>query len=587
MSFIVLEALPYGNMTAQKGSIPVPKVEASFTDPDASRVDTPNGTWFLMGIERVDEGSLEMLVATGDAADFCQSHRDALVVFIEHTNGEARSLQVWRGIFSGRELFFAVRRTGDVVLSDHFRNVLAALPRSDRMPDERILTAHYLFRKPHGRMTYSKAITRVSHAEHLVIDPRTSEVQWSLFDQVDASPDHRSTEEYVSAIDASLKGALDRVPEVGSTALMFSGGVDSTLLMTYVPESVRAVTFVPDTPEFGPETNYARDAASMLGIGSDEIPYAESDFLEMLETITDMAGTPLFDDATPYFGNLIREQPYDSFVTGEGGDSAFGISLKLARISSWFRFPVVREALGAAAPHVPGQLGYRMRQIVPIAAGFAKSPLSPDGYAGNARTFGDTSLFQSLVDTSLVEELKMMQLDYVTQRVKLGANPASVFQSHIEVAHWMILFGNPCLFDRLIAHACGKRILSPYLDGPVLAELTRVPVEERYIRGLRAKWILKDLLARRLPPYPTNQRKKATALPYERFYRAGPLTTIWNDYDVPAIFTGAKRDELVREPSTSTWNAITYAIWKQRVAENPDLRPHAAKVTASFDVIAG
>jgi hypothetical protein len=112
-------------------------------------------------------------------------------------------------------------------------------------------------------------------------------------------------------------------------------------------------------------------------------------------------------------------------------------------------------------------------------------------------------------------------------------------------------------------------------------------VEERYIRGLTAKWILKDLLDQRLPGYPSNQRKNATGLPFARFYRDGPLTTIWDTYDVPDRFEGEMRDELVASPSTSTWNAITYAVWEQRIARNRDLQPHEAKLAASFTIQTG
>jgi len=565
----------------------MPTVEATFTDPDAVRIETPSGVWFLLGMDNADDASVHALTSTGDAVHFCRKYRDALVVFIEQSNGTAQRLQAWKGIFSGRELFFTVRPSQDVVLSDHMVNVLAALPPKDRLPDEQSLIDHYLFRKPYGRMTYSAAITRLSHAEHLEIELLSGKVRWSLFDRVEADTEPRSPAEYVTAIDVALARSLDRIPADGSTALLFSGGVDSTLLMTYLRDSAQPVTFVPDTPEFSVETRYAREASSLIGMSLDEIPTPESEFVEMLEVSTDMLGTPAFDDATAYFDRLILSQPYGDFVSGVGADSAFGMSLKIARFASWFRFPGIRGALSSVAPHVPGHLGYRMRQVAPIAGGFARNPMDPHGFAGNARLFGDTSLFQSTVDPSLVTEAKAYELEYVTQRIERTAAVESVFLSHIELAHWMLLFGNPTMLERMVAHARGKRIIAPYADSRVLAELIRIPIDERYVRGLRAKWLLKDLLGQRLPGYPTDQRKKATALPYERFYNDGPLTTFWDHYDVPDVFTGKNRDALVGSPSTSTWNAITYAIWEKRVAKNPDLQPHEAHLVASFTVGSG
>ncbi len=562
----------------------MPTVEATFTDPDAVRIETPSGVWFLLGTDDADNASLETLTSTGDAVHFCRKYGDALVVFVEQSNGTAQRLQAWKGILSGRELFFTVRPSQDVVLSDHMVNVLAALPPTDRLPDEQSLIGHYLFRKPFGRKTYSAAITRLSHAEHLEIELLSGEVRWSLFDRIEADTEPRSPAEYVTAIDVALAKSFDGIPADGSAALMFSGGVDSTLLMTYLRDSAKPVTFVPDTPEFSAETRYARDAISLIGMSLDEIPMPESEFVEMLEVSTDMLGTPAFDDAIAYLGRLILSQPYRVFVSGEGADSGFGMSLKLARFASWFRFPGVRGALSIAAPHVPGHLGYRLRQIAPMADGFARNPMDPDGFAGNTRTFGDTSLFQSTVDPSMVTEAQAHELEYVTQRIERSATVGSVFLSHVEIAQWMVVFGNPAMLERLMAHARGKRFIAPYVDSRVLAELARIPIDERYVRGLRAKWLLKDLLRQRLPGYPTDQRKKATALPYERFYNDGPLTTFWDHYDVPDIFTGKNRDALVGSPSTTTWNAITYAIWERRVAKNPDLQPHDAHLVASFTI---
>ena len=565
----------------------VPKVEMSFTDPDAVRIDTPSGVWFLLGARNIEQSSIDSLTTTGEAEDFCRRNRGALVVFVETHGSNAVMLCMWRGLFSTYELFFSQRPSGDVIVSDHFRNVLAALPVADRLPSEHGLVAHYLTRKPYGTTTYSASVTRLPQAESVRIDLTTGSTDLSMFDEITADADKRPSEEYVKAIDGALGESFANIPQEGGTAMMFSGGVDSTLLMTYAPKTTVAITFVPDTPEFQAETAYARSAISLLGGELHEVPTPEARFVEMLEAVTDALGTPCFDDSNPYFAELVLNQPYDNYVFGQGADSAFGMSLKLSRFSSWFRFPGVRHAVSGAAPYVPGHLGYRLGQVAPKAEGFSKDLLDPEGYAGNSRSFGNTTLFQKTVDPSSVARVKAEQLEFVTKRVNPAANPDSAFLSHIELSHWMVVLGNSMMLQRLVAQSVGRRVLGPYMDADVLSELAMIPVEERYIQGLRAKWVLKDLIDQRVPGYPSNQRKKATALPYQRFYTDGPLTTIWDRYDVPDIFEGELRDELVSSPSTSTWNAITYAVWEQRVAKNPDLEPHDAHLAASFTIETG
>ena len=120
---------------------------------------------------------------------------------------------------------------------------------------------------------------------------------------------------------------------------------------------------------------------------------------------------------------------------------------------------------------------------------------------------------------------------------------------------------------------CSKtgRAIGPYCDWRVLSVLTTVPLEERYVVGLRAKWMLKELLKAKVPNYPIDQRKKATALPWKRFYTNGPLTGIWDRYDVPDIFSGDLERHVTETPTAATWSAIAHAIWNQRIAKNPNL----------------
>ena len=130
-------------------------------------------------------------------------------------------------------------------------------------------------------------------------------------------------------------------------------------------------------------------------------------------------------------------------------------------------------------------------------------------------------------------------------------------------------------------------MIGPYCDPDVLTALATIPVRDRYVRGLSAKWLLKELLAQRLPQYPVKQRKKATALPWRRFYTNGPLTGVWDSYPVPEIFEGDLRDELVREPMVNTWTALAYSIWVERVVRNDGLEPHPATLHAVFDTARG
>ncbi len=60
---------------------------------------------------------------------------------------------------------------------------------------------------------------------------------------------------------------------------------------------------------------------------------------------------------------------------------------------------------------------------------------------------------------------------------------------------------------------------------------------------------------------------------FVQYYKAGPLSRIWDSYDVPEFITGEARTRMVSAPLDTTYSAVSYAIWNRRVLENQHLEP--------------
>ena len=84
-----------------------------------------------------------------------------------------------------------------------------------------------------------------------------------------------------------------------------------------------------------------------------------------------------------------------------------------------------------------------------------------------------------------------------------------------------------------------------------------------------------------MPGYPIDQQKGFTWIPFERLYASGPLQDIWEHYEVPEIFTGKLRDEVVKG-NRLTWQAIAYAVWDAHIGSNASLTPHQAAIEAQI-----
>jgi len=274
---------------------------------------------------------------------------------------------------------------------------------------------------------------------------------------------------------------------------------------------------------------------------------------------------------------LARLYEYDApaFMIGEGADSVFGSGRGIRRLASLLSGGLGRSLLRRLEGE--GRLGRRAGQIGGYAALFAEGPLSPHGYAGTQLDYyGDMSGTLRIFGEDAHAALNRAMLQEVLDRVEMETAEDDSFLRHIEMAQWRLAFAELTMFGNHDAQAIGKLQVQPYLSWRVVAELLKVPARARYYKGFTGKWMLKELLGRRVKGYRVNRRKLATGLPFKRYFEDGPLTGIWDHYEIPEVIPDELRPEVRNTATPLTWKAITHAIWLNRVVANPGLAPHPA-----------
>ena len=100
-----------------------------FTDRDVQVVSVPGGTWFVIGI--LDDVSGRLALAGNDpvaGARLATEYRNAAVVLVCSDAERWTTIDLWRGLYSMPDLYYATTPSGTVVVSDHVRNVVARLP---------------------------------------------------------------------------------------------------------------------------------------------------------------------------------------------------------------------------------------------------------------------------------------------------------------------------------------------------------------------------------------------------------------------------------------------------------------------------
>jgi len=554
-------------------------VVVSFTDPATVVHQSVQKQWFASGMTHASLLAADQAPDPAAAiADLCREHRSGSVTFVGSENGSANIVISAKGVIGSHERFHTPTDTGWYV-SDHFRNAISQVAVTDRHPSPLALAEHYLFNTTHGDRSYSPKIGRVAHGQMVTIDSTTGQLSNALVDRLTPPAEHVEIEEAIDHLGRAMEIGADAGVAAGRKALLFSGGVDSALLQTYMDPETTIVTWVPDTPEFASETEYARAAARQLGIEIVEVPVREDEYRDLLRRTTEVMGLPPMHGATP-MSAAIYEGPYDTFITGEGADALFGVAQRLAQVSKWFTNPLAVSLLRQAIKVGPPQLRHRLGQIYETAPRLAMPP-GPRSYGvGNAGAALADQVGEVL-GMDLVIALLQAKLDYVDARVELESPQGDHKRRNQEYRHWSFTLADPIVGERHRSQGAGKAYHTIFGSQPVVEAALAVRAKERYAHGLKGKWLVKDLLAKRAPAYPINQRKKPTHIPFDRLYASGPMAGFWDEYDMPEAFTGKARDDVVRGNSL-TWPAVIYAMWDVHIGSNATLTPHPARVEAEI-----
>ena len=559
-----------------------PACQVSLTSPAALRRKGVGGTWFGIGLPREVLEQVASAKDPGDAGDaVVDRERGASLVFVANELSGVVRVIAWKGLFAMNEVFYTRRPDGAWLLTDHFRNAISALPKPERRMSEDALVQHYTSGITLRRTTYARGVSRLMNGDRLDLDVMTGSAEVSCFSRHTTVAVDEPDERHLERIDGAFADLMASLRSVDDLAIGFSGGVDSTLLLSYLGAAGTPVTIKPGSPEFDVETEYARAAAQLLGRTLDEVQLRESDYLNRLEDIVTTQGMPIPTYASPATAAMY-ELPFSTFIVGEGADAIFGSGRGVRRVAAAMSGHTGRSLLRMLEP-APGPLGRRAKQIGGYAALLAPAPSSPDGYAARTNEYyGAGTLPRRMFGEEAIAAMNARFLEQIQERVELETNDGDGFHGHMEICLWQYVFGDRALVGRHSAHARGKQLIEPYLSWSVISEYLKVPARKRYYKRLTGKWIPRTLLARRVPDYQVNKPKLFTSLPFNRYYESGPLAGIWDRYEMPHEIPTEYHNEVRSVVSPVTWMAINHAIWDEHVVSNPTLQPHPAAIEESF-----
>lgn len=548
------------------------KVEVRIGDPEAHCFETAGAFWTVIGTGPALPAGLEDRFARDPdaAATLCSEVGDAVVLKVDLDGDRAVQVTLWKGITSGYELYYAVRPGGEILVGDYFRNLLTALPPAERLVSDRITVDHFLFRSVPGAESYCSNILRTGHGEQITIRPDTGAVKARLFDRVTDHAEPARQQDYLDWIDTALESALASFESRSDAANLLSGGVDSSLIHTYLGTGVPGlyVDRTAGTEDF--ESRYAKQAAKLLNTRLDTVVYDMSAFLDDLAESVRTSGLPTMFYQSVFYLPVWRG-PYKKVVMGLHADTLLGFGVRSTLIAARFASAPGNLFLRAAGPVL--DLTQRLNMIQPQAQQLRRPLDDPYGIAGQVSLRSDLGLVERGFGKSLVRERLERRLAYTLDRVATPDPGTKPVMRGLDLAHLVSNFCEDGISRvRHGASAHKTAVCAPFHSRQVLAAVRRIPPEHRYAKGLEGKYLLKYLLKRRLPDYPINQRKGQSTVPFDQLYSTGPLSRIWEHYEVPPWLAefGTRNGETV--PNGAVQSAVSWAVWQREVLSNPQLK---------------
>jgi len=538
------------------------------------------------GASPADEAALTVIVADPSAV-LAPGPRPAAITFpgAEVTidgGGSADTpptVRLARDLVAEVDLYVAGIGTPHLVVSDAFRGALAHPAAREVGPGSDALLDCLLFRTFPGVTSPLPGVRQVGHGESLTLVRHAGVWQVSAetthrgYAAGTASPDDAWVDQVEAALDDAVRAALAAGPtRAGVARTLFSGGVDSTLLQSFVGPGTPAVMVGASSPEHRPEQDYARHAAGLLGLDLRSLSVDEREYADRLESTVDALALPPHHLQTVLLDAAFRDAPA-TYVTGQFADALFGLPSTGHAALVWrlrWAAPLVAAVGAGPAGRPPFRNARTMRRSL---AALQRPWTDPASWAHRFAVYGDReALGRQLGPAPVAARLRARMAYAASRHATPPRDDATGLAAHLEMGHLVDLLTDDAVrLWRQLAFARGSGFRAPFLTPGVVTAALAVPSPDRFVHGGAVKHALKRLLRRRVPAYPVEQPKLASGLPRERYLASGGvLAPLLHDYPVAAAWSElGGRGPVDALPADVQWNLLTYVLWQERVLRRP------------------
>jgi asparagine synthetase B (glutamine-hydrolysing) len=488
------------------------------------------------------------------------------------------SFSVFKTLLSVPQLYFS-QVDGGVICSDRLKCIIRLVDRIELNED--IIPMHFLFRSVPGDLTYYRDIRRLLPGEFLRWTDEEISLNLVQDFRFTNNPDRaypNGEYSFKSLYETLQRIVGDYVSQVerkgGRLATLLSGGVDSSLLQYLFNEQTshppsRSYSFAVRVPSFSYEIKYAQQASQFFKTEHTFVDIQPEDYPGLLTRTIDALAQPPILETEPSMLSIAEfaqagKLPSRYFISGQGADTVFGLtsSRKLRGLHIANQMPgaaLILKAMGS----VLRPFG-RVSQMLLKGGDILDCADDPDTFLSPAnsivvyvdidilrRYFGDDALHNALrfrrelaaryLETDHYLE-KIHVIDLITDTYELGVQRQQLFLSK------------------------EREKIHPFFDDDILRTAFAIHPDSRYIKGLRPKYLLKDLLKQKTGAVAANKPKGFSIWEADLFawMKSGPLRPMVEEIKLPGFITKSEFDNLLDKPDYFLWVLLNFDLFKRR-----------------------
>jgi asparagine synthase (glutamine-hydrolysing) len=432
------------------------------------------------------------------------------------------------------------------------RDALALLLRHHYIP-----APHTIYSGVHKVMPASVVKIRI-HGRKFAVEEKT---YWAArpLARSDVRPHRRPDAQILEALHEALAEAVNlQMSADVPVGAFLSGGIDSSLIVSLMQRAHRqpvrtfSIGFAESDYDEAP---FARRIASHLGTEHTELLLSARDALSVIPMLPEIHDEPFADSSQipTYLVSRLARRSVTVSLSGDGGDELFGgYQHYAAALDYWRRVQRVPAAARALIRNVVARMPLPLIEV--LAAPALVGPWRGQWHLADRIKERSPQLF--------AKGFHQLYRTYVSfwhcpEDVVLGAHePNTVLSgsdSHVsglgDMEHMMFMDTRQYLPDDILvkvdraAMSVGLETRIPILD-PAVAEIAWNTPLEVHRRDGRGKWLLRQLLARYVPPELFDRPKRGFSIPLAQWLR-----TELKDWAEHLLEPSRLRREGIFEPS--------------------------------------